>query len=79
MNLWIRIQESKKSQEMVKYEKIYVFSSVAEPKIRITASVQQPVWRIRDCLSRILIFLHPGSRIQQQQKKGGGKISCPTF
>jgi hypothetical protein len=32
------------------------------------------------CLSRILIFVHPGSRIQkQQQKRGVKKICCPTF
>jgi hypothetical protein len=32
------------------------------------------------CLSRILIFTHPGSRIQkQQQKRGVQKISCHTI
>jgi hypothetical protein len=31
------------------------------------------------CLSQILIFIHPGSRIQQQQKRGGKQICCPTF
>ncbi len=32
------------------------------------------------CLSRILIFTHPGSRIhKQQQKKEVKKISCHTF
>jgi hypothetical protein len=32
------------------------------------------------CLSRILIFTHPGSRIQkQQQKRGVKKIFCHTF
>jgi hypothetical protein len=32
------------------------------------------------CLSRILIFTHPGSRIQkQEQKRGVKKISCHTF
>jgi hypothetical protein len=31
------------------------------------------------CLSRILIFVHSGSRIQKQQKKRGEKISCPSF
>ena len=32
------------------------------------------------CLSRILIFTHPGSRIQkQQQKREVKKISCHTF
>jgi len=29
--------------------------------------------------SRILIFIHPGSRIQQQQQKRRGKMCCPTF
>jgi hypothetical protein len=41
-----------------------------------------PVWRIRDVYpgSRILIFTHPGSRIQkQQQKREVKKISCHTF
>jgi hypothetical protein len=40
------------------------------------------VWRIRDVYpgSRILIFTHPGSRIQkQQQKRGVKKIFCHTF
>jgi hypothetical protein len=27
------------------------------------------------CLSRILIFIHPGSRIQKQQQKRGGEIN----
>jgi hypothetical protein len=39
------------------------------------------VWRIRDVYpgSRILIFTHPGSRIQkQQQKREVKKISCHT-
>ncbi len=39
----------------------------------------EPVLRIRDVYpgSRILIFTHPGSRIQkQQQKRGVKKISC---
>jgi hypothetical protein len=34
------------------------------------------------CLSRILIFSHPGSRIpdpKQQQKRGGGGIKCHAF
>ena len=32
------------------------------------------------CLSRILIFTHPGSRIQkQQQKREVKKISCQNF
>jgi hypothetical protein len=32
------------------------------------------------CLSRILIFTHPGSRIQkEQQKRGVKKICCHTF
>jgi hypothetical protein len=32
------------------------------------------------CLSWILIFTHPGSRIQKQhQKRGVKKISCHTF
>jgi hypothetical protein len=31
-------------------------------------------------LSRILIFIHPGSRIQKQKtKEKGERISCPTF
>jgi hypothetical protein len=31
------------------------------------------------CLSRILIFTHPGSRLhKQQQKRGGEKICCHT-
>jgi len=41
-----------------------------------------PVLRIRDVYpgSRILIFTHPGSRIQkQQQKREVKKISCHTF
>jgi hypothetical protein len=40
------------------------------------------VLRIRDVYpgSRILIFVHPGFRIQkQQQRRGLKKISCPTF
>jgi hypothetical protein len=40
------------------------------------------VWRIRDVYpgSQILIFTHPGSRIQkQQQKRGVKKICCYTF
>jgi hypothetical protein len=30
------------------------------------------------CLSRILIFIHFGSRIQQQQQRESGKV-CLTF
>ncbi len=40
------------------------------------------VLRIRDVYpgSRILIFVHPGSRIQkQQQKRGVKKICCPAY
>jgi hypothetical protein len=40
------------------------------------------VWRIRDVYpgSRILIFTHPGSRIQkQQQKRGVKKFCCHTI
>ncbi len=38
-----------------------------------------PVLQIRDvyCLSRILIFIHPGSK--SSNKKRGEKICCPTF
>ncbi len=40
-----------------------------------TCSVADP-----GCLSRILIFTHPGSRIQkQQQKRGVKKNLCHTF
>jgi hypothetical protein len=42
-----------------------------------------PVWRIRDVYpgSRILIFTHPGSRIQkQQQERGENKfVDIPGF
>jgi len=31
------------------------------------------VLRLWDALSPILIFFHPGSRIKQEQKRGGGK------
>jgi hypothetical protein len=31
------------------------------------------------CLSWILIFFHPGSWIQQQQKEEEKYISCPIF
>jgi hypothetical protein len=31
-----------------------------------------------ECSSRIQIFINPGSRIPQQQKRGGGKKSCFT-
>ena len=44
--------------------------------------VFQAVLRIRDVypVSRILIFTHPGSRIQkQQQKRGVKKIYCHNF
>jgi hypothetical protein len=46
---------------------MYLFNSVAE--------------RIRDVYpgSQILTFVHPGSRIQKQQKRGVKKICCPTF
>jgi hypothetical protein len=38
-------------------------------------NIKQPVLRIRDVYpgSRILIFTHPGSRIQKQQQKRGVK------
>ncbi len=42
----------------------------------------QAVLRIRDVypVSRILIFVHPGSWIQKQQQKSGlTKICCPTI
>jgi hypothetical protein len=53
-------------------------------RIRIPNTVQQSsiVPSVADpgCLSRILIFTHPGSRIQKQhQKRGVKKISCHTF
>ncbi len=42
---------------------------------RVGTSVADP-----GCLFRILIFTHPGSRIQkQQQKRGVKKICCHTF
>jgi len=37
------------------------------------------VLRIRDVLSRILIFTHPGSRIKKQQQKRGEKKICYAF
>jgi hypothetical protein len=49
---------------------------------RMLGSNPGPVLRIRDVYpgSRILIFTHPGSRIQkQQQKREVKKISCHTF
>ncbi len=41
-------------------------------------SEQNTVLRIRDVLSRILIFIHPGSN--NSTKRGGGKnFLCPTI
>ncbi len=39
------------------------------------------VWRIRDVYpgSRILIFTHPGSRIQKQQRKRGVKKNLMSY
>ncbi len=31
------------------------------------------------CLSRILIFIHPGSRFNNGDKRGGEKLVFPTF
>jgi hypothetical protein len=43
--------------------------------VTILRLVDAAVWRIRDVYpgSRILIFTHPGSRIQKQQQKRGVK------
>ncbi len=45
------------------------------------ASIGLPFEQCADsgCLSRILIFVHPGSRTQQEQEEEGEKICCPTF
>jgi hypothetical protein len=44
-------------------------------KQTVASSVADP-----GCLSRILIFTHPGSRIQKpQQKRGVKKICCHNF
>jgi hypothetical protein len=46
---------------------------------KLGTDVQLPVLRFADpgCLSRILIFIHPGSRIQQQHQKRGEKLLIP--
>jgi hypothetical protein len=52
-----------------------IFSSLSRNFLMSNTSVADP-----GCLSRILIVIHPGSRIQkQQQKRWRNKIICPTF
>ncbi len=37
--------------------------------------------RIRDVypVNRIMIFIHPGSRSNKSNKRGGEKVCCPNF
>jgi hypothetical protein len=59
-----RIRSGRLSQKLATLNCLVKLRSVMAP-----ASVADP-----GCLSRILIFVHPGSRIQKQQQRGGGKI-----
>ncbi len=54
---------------------VYRYGTIGMHLSMVTLNVADP-----GCLSRILIFDHPGSRIQkQQQKRGVKKICCSTF
>jgi hypothetical protein len=48
------------------------------------ATIEKPSVADPGCLSRNLIFVHPGSRIsvpgsKNSSKREGGKVCCPTF